>query len=141
MAEKTEVNQPKISVVVPVLNEEGSVEKLSRQLVEVLEKSGHSFEVLFIDDGSSDRTLDILKAAHNRDGRVKVLSFRKNFGQTAAIAAGFDYARGEIVVTIDGDLQNDPEDIPLLVKWFVEQLARKMGKHVSEIPKRTMQML
>ena len=120
MAEKTEVNQPQISVVVPVLNEEGSVERLARQLVDDLERSGRSFEVLFVDDGSSDRTLDILKAAHSRDGRVKVLSFRKNFGQTAAIAAGFDYARGEIVVTIDGDLQNDPEDIPRLVEKIEE---------------------
>jgi glycosyltransferase involved in cell wall biosynthesis len=115
MAEKTEVNQLQISVVVPVLNEEGSVEELSRKLVKVLEKSGRSFEILFVDDGSTDRTLEILKAVHRLDGRVKVLSFRKNFGQTAAIAAGFDYARGEIVVTIDGDLQNDPEDIPRLV--------------------------
>jgi glycosyltransferase involved in cell wall biosynthesis len=115
MAKETDVDHPKISVVVPVLNEEGSVEKLSGQIVDVMERSGRSFEILFVDDGSSDRTLEILKAAHSRDGRVKVLSFRKNFGQTAALAAGFDYALGEIVVTIDGDLQNDPEDIPRLV--------------------------
>ena len=120
MTEKTEVKQPQISVVVPVLNEEGSVEKLARQLVDVLERAGRSFEVLFVDDGSTDRTLDILKEAHRLDGRVKVLSFRKNFGQTAAIAAGFDFAKGEIVVTIDGDLQNDPEDIPRLVEKVEE---------------------
>jgi len=106
---------PEISVVVPVLDEEGSAGELARRLLEVLDGTGRAFEVIFIDDGSRDRTLEVLRKAHGSDGRVKIVSFRRNFGQTAALAAGFDYARGGIVVTMDGDLQNDPEDIPKMV--------------------------
>lgn len=115
MQGEVEREVPVISVVVPVYEEEGSVGELSRRLVEVMDRTARSFEIIFVDDGSSDGTLRILRDAHRDDGRVKIVSFRKNFGQTAALAAGFDYARGEIVVTIDGDLQNDPEDIPKLV--------------------------
>ena len=109
-----------ISVVIPVYQEEGSVQELASRLIEVLDRTGRSFEILFVDDGSSDDTLRILRAASAKDDRIKIVSFRRNFGQTAALAAGFDYARGGIVVTLDGDLQNDPEDIPRLVEKVEE---------------------
>jgi glycosyltransferase involved in cell wall biosynthesis len=109
-----------ISVVIPVYEEEGSVQELTARLIEVLDRTGRSFEILFVDDGSSDDTLRILREANEKDDRVKIVSFRRNFGQTAALAAGFDYARGGIVVTLDGDLQNDPEDIPRLVEKVEE---------------------
>jgi glycosyltransferase involved in cell wall biosynthesis len=104
-----------ISVVIPVFNEEGSVAELARRLVEVLGKTGATWEVIFVDDGSRDRTVEILRLANLAEPRVKLVRFRRNFGQTAALAAGFDFACGEIVVTMDGDLQNDPADIPRLV--------------------------
>ena len=104
-----------ISVVVPVFNEEGSVGELARRLVAVLEAMGTTWEVVFVDDGSRDRTVEILRQANLLEPRVKLVRFRRNFGQTAALAAGFDFAAGEIVVTMDGDLQNDPADIPRLV--------------------------
>jgi len=110
-----------ISVVIPVYQEEGSVQELASRLIEVLDRTGRSFEILFVDDGSSDDTLRILRAASAKDDRIKIVSFRRNFGQTAALAAGFDYARGGIVVTLDGDLQNDPEDIPRLVEKVEEE--------------------
>ena len=115
MTDESPKDIPEISVVVPVLDEEGSAGELARRLVEVLAATGRHFEIIFIDDGSRDGTLETLREARAADGRVKIVSFRRNFGQTAALAAGFDYARGGIVVTMDGDLQNDPEDIPKMV--------------------------
>jgi len=115
MTEDSQSAELDISVVVPVLDEEGSAGELARRLLEVLERTGRSFEIIFIDDGSTDRTLEILREARAGDQRLKIVSFRRNFGQTAALAAGFDFAAGSIVVTLDGDLQNDPEDIPKLV--------------------------
>jgi glycosyltransferase involved in cell wall biosynthesis len=120
MTEKPQQESPEISIVIPVLDEEGSIGELARRLLEVLERTGRTFEIIFVDDGSGDRTLEILRDIHHGDGRVKIVSFRRNFGQTAALAAGFDYARGAIVVTLDGDLQNDPEDIPKLVSKVEE---------------------
>ncbi len=78
--------------------------------------SEKEYEILFVDDGSTDRTLSILEEIQSKDNRVIVLSLRRNFGQTAAFAAGFDFARGDIVVTMDGDLQNDPADIQKLLE-------------------------
>jgi len=104
-----------LSVVIPVFNEEGSVGELARRLVDVLSGMGTTWEVIFVDDGSRDRTVEIIREANSREPRVKLVRFRRNFGQTAALAAGFDFASGEVVVTMDGDLQNDPTDIPRLV--------------------------
>ncbi|HEY6000677.1 MAG TPA: glycosyltransferase family 2 protein [bacterium] len=104
-----------LSVVIPVYNEEGSVGELARRLTEVLAAMGPTWEVIFVDDGSRDRTVEIVRAINREEPRVKLVRFRRNFGQTAALAAGFDYASGEVVVTMDGDLQNDPADIPRLV--------------------------
>lgn len=109
-----------MSVVIPVYEEEGSAGELARRLVDVLERTGRSFEIIFVDDGSEDGTLAILKKARDGDDRIKIVSFRRNFGQTAALAAGFDFSQGGIVVTLDGDLQNDPEDIPRLVAKLEE---------------------
>lgn len=105
-----------LSVVIPLYNEEENVEKLHEKLREVLSNLEISHEIIYIDDGSLDGTLKILEEIQKRDPNVVVLSFRRNFGQTAAFAAGFDFARGDIVITMDGDLQNDPADIPKLLE-------------------------
>ena len=105
-----------ISIIVPVHNEEGNVGPLYERLVTVLESDGRSFEILFIDDGSSDQTAQRLSELREQDARVGVVTLRKNFGQTAGLAAGFDHCRGEIVVTMDGDLQHEPEDLPAILE-------------------------
>ncbi len=105
-----------ISVVIPVFNEAQSLAPLHAALVAALEPLGRAYEVLYIDDGSTDRSLDVLRELARRDPRIRVLVFRKNFGQTAALAAGIDCAEGEIIVTLDADLQNDPADIPILIE-------------------------
>jgi len=105
-----------ISVIVPLLNEEENIEVLYRELIDQLRELGQEFEIIFVDDGSTDRTFEILSKVQKDDSRVKVISFRKNFGQTAALSAGFDHARGDIIVTLDADLQNDPQDIPKLLE-------------------------
>ncbi len=108
------------SVVIPVYNEEESLPKLYDALEEALHDLPESWEVILIDDGSRDNSYSILKEMHQRDPRMHVIRFRRNFGQTAAFAAGFEYARGEVVITMDADLQNDPRDIPLLLHTLRE---------------------
>ena len=105
-----------LSVIIPLYNEEENVPLLYEKLKEFLESLKKEYEILFVDDGSADRTLSILEEIQSKDNRVIVLSLRRNFGQTAAFAAGFDFARGDIVVTMDGDLQNDPADISKLLE-------------------------
>jgi len=109
-----------ISVVSPVFNEEDNVEELYNELVISLERTGKNFEIIFVDDGSTDSTFERLKKIRERDKRVKIIRFRRNFGQTPALSAGFDYVRGEIIITIDADLQNDPSDIEILLKKMEE---------------------
>jgi len=109
-----------ISVVVPLYNEEDNVSELHDRLKSVLDPTGTEYEVIFVDDGSTDRTLELLQEIQSNDNRVIVLSFRRNFGQTAAFAAGFDYASGDVIVTMDGDLQNDPTDIPKFLEVIKE---------------------
>lgn len=109
-----------ISVIVPLLNEEENIEVLYRELTDQLRELGQEFEIIFVDDGSTDQTFEILSKIQKDDSRVKVISFRKNFGQTAALSAGFDHARGDIIVTLDADLQNDPQDIPKLLEKLNE---------------------
>jgi len=104
-----------VSVVVPLFNEAPNVDDLHRQLVAALEPSGRSFELVLVDDGSTDGTRERLRELEREDPRVVVVPLRRNFGQTAAFSAGFDRSRGDVVVTSDGDLQNDPADIPALV--------------------------
>jgi glycosyltransferase involved in cell wall biosynthesis len=107
-------------VVVPVFNEEKNINILYQELIDVLTKLDLTFEIIFIDDGSTDKSLAILSELQENDSRIVVISFRRNFGQTAALSAGFDYARGNIIITLDGDLQNDPEDIPKLLQKLSE---------------------
>jgi len=109
-----------LSVVVPVFNEQENVKPVYAQLKEVLEKPGQNYEIIFVDDGSGDDTFRLLRGLHERDHHVKVVKLRRNFGQTPAMSAGLDLARGDIVVTMDGDLQNDPSDIPRLLKKLEE---------------------
>lgn len=100
------------SIVIPLYNEEENVEVLHERLKETLDRLGLEYEILYVDDGSTDATLRILEGIQANESKVVVLSLRRNFGQTAAFAAGFDFARGDVIVTMDGDLQNDPKDIP-----------------------------
>ena len=104
-----------ISVVIPVYNEEENVSELHERLSAVLRATGKTYEIILVDDGSTDRTQQIIEDLHKADPHVVVLAMRRNFGQTAAFTAGFDYSRGEVVITMDGDLQNDPNDIPRLL--------------------------
>ena len=113
-------DRPTISIVVPVYNEQESVLQLYQKIRTACDSLGEAFEIAFVDDGSQDRTFDILEVIHQQDARVKVVRFRKNFGQTAAMAAGFQFAKGDIIISIDGDLQNDPADIPLLLDKLEE---------------------
>ncbi len=110
----------KISVVIPVYNEEKNMSLLYQETKDVLERLDRPWEIIFIDDGSSDTTLSVLQAIAQADQRVVVIAFRRNFGQTAAMSAGFDYATGEVIITMDGDLQNDPADIPRLLQKIEE---------------------
>jgi glycosyltransferase involved in cell wall biosynthesis len=101
----------RLSVIVPFYNESENVRRVHKAIVEAVETLGVSFEMVFVDDGSKDDTLQIATEVAHADPRVRVVKFRRNFGQTPAMAAGIEHARGEILVTMDGDLQNDPRDI------------------------------
>jgi glycosyltransferase involved in cell wall biosynthesis len=107
--------RPDLSVVIPIHNEAPNLEPLHRELTETLSAWGRPYEILLIDDGSTDGSFEKLKTIQAADPHVRVIQFRRNFGQTAAFAAGFAEARGRVIVTSDGDLQNDPRDIPALV--------------------------
>jgi glycosyltransferase involved in cell wall biosynthesis len=115
MAEVPSGASPALTVVIPAYNEQANVEPCYRELVGVLETLGQSFEILFVDDGSTDGTSAVLRGLASADGRVRVVRFRRNAGQTAAIHAGFRAALGAVIVTMDADLQNDPHDIPKLL--------------------------
>jgi glycosyltransferase involved in cell wall biosynthesis len=106
-----------LSVLIPVYNEEGNLSLLCDKLEAVLKKTERAYEIIFVDDGSSDRTLEVLLDFRERNPNVKIISFSRNFGQTAALSAGIDCSKGDIIIPMDGDLQNDPDDIlPLLQK-------------------------
>ncbi|MBI3963774.1 MAG: glycosyltransferase family 2 protein [Candidatus Kerfeldbacteria bacterium] len=112
----TDPKQPTLSIVLPVYNEEGSIRELHREIVQSLQPIALSYEVLYVDDGSSDGTAGILRELYDQSPNVRVIRFRRNFGQTAALMAGFHAARGDTIATLDADLQNDPADIPLLLE-------------------------
>ncbi len=116
----TKKQHPYISVVVPFYNEEESIERLWDVLHESLDEIGRSYEVIFVDDGSSDSTRDIMRRLAAEHDELRVVLFRANFGQSAAMAAGFEATRGDIVVAMDGDLQNDPRDIGRIVEKLEE---------------------
>ncbi|HEY7339221.1 MAG TPA: glycosyltransferase family 2 protein [Bryobacteraceae bacterium] len=109
-----------LSVVVPIHNEEPSILPLYDRLSAVLEKLRRPYEIIFVDDASTDRSFDLLANLAETDARMKVVRLRRNFGQTAALAAGFDEAQGNIIISLDGDLQHAPEDIPALLKKIDE---------------------
>ncbi len=141
-------NEEKIaySVVVPFYNEQESIPPLYIKITEVMDGLGEPYEMVFVDDGSRDDTYKVLLEIYNHDRRVNLVRLRRNFGQTAALKAGFDFARGEVVLSMDGDLQHDPEEIPLFVEkikegydivsgWRVERkdawLTRQLPSHVA----------
>lgn len=109
-----------LSIVIPLYNEEKNIEPLCAQLKAALEGIGQEYEIIIVDDGSIDKSFDVLKRLHEGDECLKVTRFRRNFGQTAAFAAGFDRSQGQIVITMDADLQNDPADFPLLLEKIEE---------------------
>jgi glycosyltransferase involved in cell wall biosynthesis len=110
---------PKYSIVVPLHNEQENVTDLYDRLKAVMETHGETFEIVLVDDGSTDSTFNLLREIAAVDSRVTVVKLRRNFGQTAGLAAGFDHARGEYIIAMDGDLQHDPADIPI----FLEKIA------------------
>ena len=105
-----------VSVILPVFNEADNLEPLTQDIVAALEETGRTYEIIFVDDGSADQSLNVLTALQKAHPSVVVIEFRRNFGQTAALAAGLRAANGEIIVTMDADRQNDPRDIPMLVQ-------------------------
>jgi glycosyltransferase involved in cell wall biosynthesis len=111
--------RPRLSVVVPLLDEQDNLPALYEQITRAL-AGRYDYEVIFVDDGSTDASFGILKGLHESDPRVRVIRFRRNFGQTAALSAGFAHAQGDMVVAMDADLQNDPADIPMLVAKLEE---------------------
>ncbi|MEM4245386.1 MAG: glycosyltransferase family 2 protein [Candidatus Nanoarchaeia archaeon] len=135
-----------ISIVIPVYNEERNVRILYDEIKKTMDHLGKKYEVIFVDDGSTDNTFNELTKLN-----AKVIKFRKNFGQTAALAAGFDHAKGNVIITMDGDLQNDPKDIPLLLtkinegydvvsgwRWkrhdtFTKKLASKIANKMRRV--------
>ncbi|MCP3931224.1 MAG: glycosyltransferase family 2 protein [Bacteroidetes bacterium] len=109
-----------VSIVIPLLNEEKNIQILFDEITEVFSNRELSYEIIFVDDGSTDTSLKLLKDLQRENSQVIVVSLRKNFGQTAAMSAGFDIAGGEVIVAMDADLQNDPNDIPTLLKKIDE---------------------
>jgi len=116
-----------LSVVVPLYNEEESVRLLHERISEALMGADLRYEILFVDDGSRDRTLEIAAAIAEQDPRLRVVEFRANYGQTPAMAAGIDLARGTVIATMDGDLQNDPRDIPAMLREIDDDTDMVVG--------------
>jgi glycosyltransferase involved in cell wall biosynthesis len=108
------------SIVVPFFNEQENIPTLYMKITEVMDSIGEPYEMVFVDDGSKDNTYKVLSEIYEHDRRVNVVRLRRNFGQTPALKAGFDFARGEIVISMDGDLQHDPEEIPLFIEKIEE---------------------
>jgi glycosyltransferase involved in cell wall biosynthesis len=116
-----------LSVVIPVKDERDNVHRLHERLRQALDPLGLSYEIVVVDDGSTDDTYPLLEELAGRDSRLKVVRLRRNFGQSAAMQAGFDFSSGDVLVTMDGDLQNDPADIPLLLEKLNEGYDAVLG--------------
>src|SRR5215213_8268600 len=112
---------PELSIVIPIQNESPNIKDLYDELTQTLVQYGRSYEMIIVDDGSTDDSFEKLASLQTRDPHLRVLRFRRNFGQTAAFAAGFAHARGRLIVTSDGDGQNDPRDIPGMVKLLEDR--------------------
>src|SRR5687768_13535762 len=123
---------PDISVFLPVYDEEPNLRLLHEKLDEALKKLGRSAEIIYVDDGSKDGSLAVLRDLAQQDSRVRVVALRRNYGQTAAMAAGIDAARGKVLIPMDADLQNDPADIQRLQ----EARRRRSEEHTSELQSR-----
>lgn len=119
MSEKAQ-NQPLLSLFLPVLNEEDNLRPMHAKIQEALKELNKSAEIIYVDDGSTDKSLQILREIATEDSRVRVISLRRNYGQTAAMSAGIDAAKGEILIPMDADLQNDPKDISRLLEKLDE---------------------
>ncbi|KPJ61942.1 MAG: glycosyl transferase family 2 [Deltaproteobacteria bacterium DG_8] len=120
MSKTCEKNKVKLSVVIPLYNEEKSLEELYNRIILSLQPLSESFELIFVDDGSTDNSFSVLRELYKRDNQVKAIRFRRNFGKAAALSVGFKEAQGEIIVTLDADLQDLPEEIPALIKKMDE---------------------
>ena len=107
---------PSLSIIIPVLNEEDSIGQLHCEISEVAEKNGYQIQIVFVDDGSTDRSWHVMQTLHESDDRIHCLRFRRNFGKAAALRAGASVATGELLVTMDADLQDDPAEIPALIE-------------------------
>ena len=118
---------PELSLFLPVLDEEENLREMHEKIASALDQLGKTAEVIFVDDGSTDKSLAILKEIAAKDDRVRVISLRRNYGQTAAMSAGIDAARGEILIPMDADLQNDPADIAQAVRKIGRGLRRRFG--------------
>jgi len=110
----------KISIILPVYNEEENLDEMNAEIKGVIENMDVEYEIIYIDDGSTDRSFEILSALREENQNIKIIQFRRNFGQTAGLAAGFDYASGDVIITMDSDRQNDPNDIPMLLEKINE---------------------
>ncbi len=121
MAQPSSKQTPYVSIIVPLLNEEESLRELHEKIAATLRDAGKSYEIIFVDDGSTDRSFAVLQELHARDASVKAVRFRRNFGKSAALSIGFQEAEGEIVVTMDADLQDDPAEIPGLIHAMGDQ--------------------
>lgn len=133
------------SVVVPFFNEQENIPPLYMKLTEVMDSIGQPYELIFVDDGSKDNTFKVLSDIYEHDRRVNLIRLRRNFGQTPALKAGFDFARGEVIISMDGDLQHDPEEIPKFLEKIEEgydlvsgwRYARRDHWLMRQIPSRT----
>ncbi|MFH1523291.1 MAG: glycosyltransferase family 2 protein [Patescibacteria group bacterium] len=110
----------KLSIVIPIYNEEDSLKKLFKEIIEVVSRLAIEFEIIAVNDGSIDKSMAILEEEAGNNSNVKIIDFNRNFGQTAAMAAGFKYSNGDIIIPMDADMQNDPKDIPILLNKIQE---------------------
>ncbi len=117
---------PELSLVIPIRNESPNIDALYVEMTEALERWGRSYEVIAIDDGSTDDSFERLARCQARDPRWRIIRFRRNFGQTAAFSAGFRHARGRLIATADGDLQNDPRDLPDMIRRVEEGMRHRL---------------
>lgn len=120
MSQETTPQEPYLSVVIPVFNEEDNLEELQARLAASLDRAGYAWEVIYVDDGSKDRSWELLEAFNRLDSRVRLVRFNRNYGQHMAVFAGFERVRGQVVATLDADLQNPPEDVPKVVAKLEE---------------------
>jgi len=116
----TKRNTQLISIVIPLYNEVESLPELYQQIINVVRENKYNYEIIFVDDGSDDGSLDVIKKIRKGDKNVKFISFRRNYGKSAALAVGFEHAKGDIIITMDADLQDDPREIPNLLKKLNE---------------------